>query len=476
MKKTVCLSNVVNSLGFSRCVFLFSLLILPIFSELRADDWGPYLGPSFPEEINRFEPTNAENDAENNYMPETLSKPRSAKPLPSGRKSFQSASRQAAFNSTLEPGEMIVPQGFYDDEPTPDASDTPAAPTTLKKKRKAIETATGLYDAEANRAAPNQDGGVPLNHGEILVDEFSFENSDYSNLGTNGLYNEMSPAMAGNYSGPLMMKPFGTGIMDNLTVFGGVSGFRNAVDAGRNGNFGFSEGVNWAGPATPQCTVSAQLGFRAIQSNINGSGDISDKRSRNQYFVTAGLFKRDLSFPVQGGVAFDWLDDDFYGKVKVRQFRCELSARTFSNLEYGFLGGFGVSKKGNAFINRREDPTGLSHYGVEAQNYYLLFLRKHFSAGGVAEFRGGLTERGDTILSAFAEFPLNDRLAFHGGFTTMIPEEGRGRNGYRRESWDVSVGFVFYFRGGACSKPCNPCRPMFNVADNGSYFSRIVRR
>ncbi len=88
----------------------------------------------------------------------------------------------------------------------------------------------------------------------------------------------------------------------------------------------------------------------------------------------------------------------------------------------------------------------------------------------------GMTENGDTVLSAQAELPLNDRLAFQGGVSTLIPAEGRSQNGYKHESWDISAGVVFYFRGGACSKPSNLCRPIFAVADNGSFFNRLVRK
>ncbi len=442
-----------------------------------ANDWGPSLGPAFPNE-DRFAPATEDYyDAEyaDELSPEPLVQPRKARPLPAARpvsrKALRGNSRQAAFNATLDPGEVIVPQALLEAEESSLGDEDRVAPPPKRRKKPAptIETNNVVTDEFVPAADFAFENGVAEGYGEGYTEGYAAEQG--------GLYHEMSPAMDGYYLGPMMMKSFGTGVMDNLTVFGGTTGFRGVLDAGQNGNFGFSEGINWAGPATPQGTVSAQLGFRAIQSNINGSdGVISSKRTRNQYFVTAGLFKRNLAYPLQGGVAFDWMDDDFYGKVQVRQLRAEISARTFSNLEYGFLGGFGVTKKGNSFLDRREDPTGLLHYGVAAQDYYLLFVRKHLAGGGLTEMRAGMTEHGDTILSASAEFPLNDRLAFNGGVTALIPEEGRGKNGYRQESWDVSVGFVFYFRGGACSKPMNACRPMFSVAENGSFFNRMIQK
>lgn len=38
------------------------------------------------------------------------------------------------------------------------------------------------------------------------------------------------------------------GMLRDLTVFGGVHGFKGPLDQGRNGNFGFHEGVNLGGP------------------------------------------------------------------------------------------------------------------------------------------------------------------------------------------------------------------------------------
>ncbi len=469
-------------------LLLFGLLLS---GGALANDWGPALGPSFPDEIGQFEPVGEgyigeydESDVayEIEVVPEPVTASRLAKPLPSRRQpARRTSSRLAAFNETLndslEPGKMIMPQGFLDEETAQESATERQTLQNVRKKKVPTNLPTlETDDLETVPSGPAGNFSFADDLDGAVYDE-SYGEMTYGNgLYDEGLYDKLSPAMAGSYFGPMMMKPFGTGVMDNLTFFAGATGFRSELDADRNGNFGFSEGVNWAGPATPQGTVSAQLGFRAVQSNLNGSGGTATRECRNQYFVTAGIYKRDLAFPLQGGVALDWMNDDFYGKVKVRQFRAELSARTFSNLEYGFLGGFGVTKKDNDFINRREDPTGMYRYGVQAQHYYLLFLRKHLAAGGLAEFRCGLTENGDTILSALAEFPLHDRIALYGSFTAMIPEQGQGSNGFRDESWDVSVGFVFYFRGGASSKPSNPCRPMFSVADNSAFFNRLVRK
>jgi hypothetical protein len=279
------------------------------------------------------------------------------------------------------------------------------------------------------------------------------------------------------------MKPFGSGILDNLTIFGAATGFKaGQLDRTFGDNFGFTEGLNWSAPVSVQyCTLSTQLGFRAVHSNINGNFanqiGIAEKNHRTQYFITAGLFKRTLTSPFQAGIAFDHFEDNMYGKITLTQLRVELSIRTFSNLEYGFIGGFGLESDSNSRINYRENLLNNTlannyRYKIKSQKYYTLFARKYFGVGNLAEFRIGASEYGNVFMSASGEFPISDRVAVNGSMSTMIPG---GSGGWNRENWDLSVGIVIYFRGGAMTKTCNENRPMFDVAQNGSFLTRIIR-
>ncbi|MDR1923621.1 MAG: hypothetical protein LBQ66_04530 [Planctomycetaceae bacterium] len=286
------------------------------------------------------------------------------------------------------------------------------------------------------------------------------------------------------YCMPMITKPFGTGLLDNLVIFGGVTGFKAGELDGQFGdNFGFSEGFNWSGPiAVQNCVFGAQLGFRATHSNINGNFakeiDFAEKSHRTEYFITAGLFKRSIGCPLQAGVVFDHFQDNLFGKISLTQFRAELSVRTFTNLEYGFIGGFGLEGDGSEIIDRRENylrgtvNSGYT-YEVDLQQYYMLFVRKHFPVGGQAEFRIGATEYGNVFMGANGDFPISDRIAINGGFSTIFP--GGNNKAWQKESWELSLGLVIYFRGGAMSKSCNENRPMFDVAQNGSLVSRIRR-
>jgi hypothetical protein len=196
--------------------------------------------------------------------------------------------------------------------------------------------------------------------------------------------------------------------------------------------------------------------------------------------MTAGLFKRFKLLPVQGGAAFDWLHDySQFGSVDLRQLRCELSVRLPRHFECGFTGGF------NAFQDRPTTPRlnqwAISEFHstrgyVDVQDYYLFFVRKHLESGGQLEVRYGATSRGDLVMSALGEAVISDRLAINGGVSLLTPSGGQSVSGNARESWSMSLGIVIYFRGGAVCRPVNLHRPMFDVAGNNSFFTRLAGR
>jgi hypothetical protein len=283
---------------------------------------------------------------------------------------------------------------------------------------------------------------------------------------------EYPVGMEGFYTGPVCLT-FGMGLFDNLSFFTEATTFKTGLNCGA-GSMGLGEGLNWASPVTPQGTITAQFGIRAVQGDM-----FFQPSTRSQVFMTAGIFKRLEFANVQGGVAVDWLEYRvplFGGPIYVRQMRTELSARSFRDFEYGFIGGFDVFRDrptvGPFLVGPDfDDPT---FFAVDVQDYYLLFARKHLDSGGQVELRCGATARGDLILNALGEVAINDRIAVNGGISCLTPSEGRSAHGNHRENWSMSLGVVVYFRGGATHRQANLYRPMFDVAGNNSFFTRIV--
>ena len=109
--------------------------------------------------------------------------------------------------------------------------------------------------------------------------------------------------------------------------FSGPTGF---VTSGANttgqveGSFGFHEGIN-LGSSLPSLLcgqLGAQIGLRAVQANLDGSAASLD--TRNQLFVTGGLFRR-VDYGFQGGLVVDYLHDDWFYQADLLQLRGEIS-------------------------------------------------------------------------------------------------------------------------------------------------------
>jgi hypothetical protein len=264
---------------------------------------------------------------------------------------------------------------------------------------------------------------------------------------------------------------FGMGLFDNVSFFSESTAFKTSFNEGA-GSFGFGEGINWSTAMTPQGAVAAQYGVRAVQS------DLFSQPARSQLFMTAGLFKRFDFARAQGGVAVDWLQDtsEQFRTINLRQMRCELSTRVFNSVECGFIGGFDVFRDRPKVIHYTLSPNTWHEHEFSARNYYLLFARMHLDCGGQAEFRCGASDRGEFIMNGLAEVAVSDRLAVNGGISLLAPSGGQSESGNYRESWSMSLGVVLYFRGGAACRQINSYRPMFDVAGNNSFISRMIER
>ena len=106
-------------------------------------------------------------------------------------------------------------------------------------------------------------------------------------------------------------------------MFAGVHAFKGGPIKGQNGNFGFQEGVNFAGSLWHAYGIGYQAaasGCKAICPGANIANAFNN--SRQQVFLTGGLFRRaTCGQGWQGGAVFDWLDDSFYTNTRFSQVR-----------------------------------------------------------------------------------------------------------------------------------------------------------
>jgi hypothetical protein len=259
----------------------------------------------------------------------------------------------------------------------------------------------------------------------------------------------------------------------SLELFAGPHGFTGPANRGASGSFGFHEGINWG---SSLCGCGAfQVGANWTQSNFDGSF-ITDE-NRDQLFLTAGWFRR-CDMGLQGGVVMDWQHDEWDYEVDVVQLRGELSWKCCQD-DFGAWVTTGVNND-FADLNIAVDAGGGNiridgvNAGWEVNDLYAFFWRRQFACGGEGRVFGGFTGAGQGLVGADAQVPINPCWDLRGGFIYITPDsETPEAPAFVQETWNVSLSLVWTpFKRPGCGP--NYCRPLFNVADNGSFATRVV--
>jgi hypothetical protein len=213
-----------------------------------------------------------------------------------------------------------------------------------------------------------------------------------------------------------------------------------------------------------------QAGLQGVFSNFSGANFTEDRR--NQLFLTAGLFRRS-DWGLQGGVVYDYLRDEWYANISLSQIRGEISWVYPCRHEWGFW-----------FTASNDSQSSASPIGEGAVDFwdptdlYAFFYRQRMDQlpGGQWRFFAGWTENSDGLIGADSELPLTARLSLDSAFTYLIPNESRQQDGSEQEGWNLAVHLVWYPRGNTAARPCGDYyRPLFRVADRGSFFVDRLR-
>ncbi len=255
------------------------------------------------------------------------------------------------------------------------------------------------------------------------------------------------------------------GLLRDLSVFAGVHGFKGPLDEGRNGNFGFHEGVNFGSPLGGPWGLGYQIGMNVVHSNFTGRGvenEINPGQDRNQVFLTAGIFSRQC-IGLNSGVAFDYLSDSYYTNANLKQIRTETSWRFPTGGELGYWGAYGLDN--DRLYDGRLDPTDL----------FAFYYRRHFQRGGDGRLWAGFSGHGDGLFGADIRVPIGHGLALENSINYLIPKSPRSDEGQERESWAVNIQLVWYLGQPAACALKSPYRPLFSVADNGTFMADFTR-
>jgi len=262
------------------------------------------------------------------------------------------------------------------------------------------------------------------------------------------------------------------GLFDDFSIFAGSHAFKSPLDFG-SGNFGLQEGFNWGGPLWQEFGLAYQFGFQAVQSNFSGDNSLgqSSGNDRDQYFATFGLFRRvrdcrphELGF--QWGVVADWRHDEYYTTADLFQLRAQLSV-FFTPCDE-----FGAEIAANSDREEIYTPTpgtpGVSQIW-DVTDQYRFFYRRQFDCRGEGRVWGGFTENSDGIVGADFRVALAPKWAIDGGWNYIIPKQGSSTGGHEQESWNLGMNLVWYPAKTAVRSSTSKWRPLFPVADNGSF-------
>lgn len=255
----------------------------------------------------------------------------------------------------------------------------------------------------------------------------------------------------------------------------GVTGFNGPLNnaniggdrSSGSGSFGFYQSINEGRSLRKLLNwdMAAQLGVRFVQANLSDAA-FSDE-SRQQVFVTGGLFRR-VDYGLQYGTVIDYLNDDWFFQTDLVQTRSELSWKFIGPRIFGIQYSTSLGDDRTTTTATADDGSDFSEtFEVEAVDQFRFFYRRLLANAGHVEVFAGFTDDDDGLLGGNVSVPFARQWLASAGFTYKVPNEGGNRNGFENEAWNLSMGLV-YRPGGP--KGCGRyCRPLFDVADNGSF-------
>jgi hypothetical protein len=261
--------------------------------------------------------------------------------------------------------------------------------------------------------------------------------------------------------------------------FGGVQGFTGPANRGGSGSFGFHEGFNWG---IPLCgCLAGQWGVHATQSTFDGNYLTTD--DRNQLFLSGGLFRR-VDWGLQWAGVIDYLHDEWDYEADLIQIRGELSWLWECKHEVGFWFTAGVHESNNMQVQQpvtlaENEGIGFQQQPLtfETNDLYAIFYRRQFSCGGEGRLFGGFTSDHQGLVGGDIQVPINPCWSLRSGFLYVVPDDRDGNDvpNFVEETWNVGISLVWTPRARDACGPKNYLRPLLNVADNGSFATRVVR-
>ena len=267
-------------------------------------------------------------------------------------------------------------------------------------------------------------------------------------------------------------------VVYNAEYFGGATSFRSPLFPTPGGaagalssdsSHGFYGGANVGFPllGISGGNLSGQIGVRSVQTNFNGNEFSAE--NRDQLFVTAGVFRR-VDYGFQAGVVADILHEEWFTQSDVVQIRGEVGWVLGGQRSFGFR-----------FASNTQDDVASGTFGgntftnlvTSSADNYRFFLRSERPSSGYGEIFVGWSDLEQTVVGLDFDVAVTERIGVQAGFTYYLNDEGlptgttNVAGGNSAEAFNLFVGFVLRPKGRSYYDSYD--RPLFSVADNGSF-------
>ena len=283
--------------------------------------------------------------------------------------------------------------------------------------------------------------------------------------------------------GPCWLGSFGKALRTG-EYFGGAVGFQsplftspgqnlpiNPDDLASDSSFGAYGGFNLG---IPLCRLSCgflsgQFGIRSVNTNFNGN-EFSPE-DRRQIFVTTGLYRR-VDQGLQFGVVADILHEEWFTETDLVQIRSDIGWVYPAGHTFGFRYATGVQdEETDGAFNGQQ----FTNFFQTTDDNYRFYYRHQAPWGGWGEVFAGWAEASQTIVGVDVDLPVTETISFQSGFTALLNDDVVSSNstfqgGNLNEGWNLFVGVSFKPQGRSWYRSYD--RPLFSVADNGTFLIR----
>ena len=264
-------------------------------------------------------------------------------------------------------------------------------------------------------------------------------------------------------------------LLENLDLFVGPEGSKQPQDLGINANMGIRFSGNVGFPLVSRFKLGGQVGVAGNLSDaaVHVLDQIEGTSSRNQIYITAGVFNR-TGHRFNWGLAYDALVEHYYDDFQLGQLRGQVGYDVTDDNEVGVW--FTKSVLGDdgkmAGTAVRLDPISQANF------FYRHTWANHAQTTAWIGVAGGhhdvvwvfpANPRDEHVLVYGSELhmPLSDRFAIMGAANFLTPTA--------TGTVDAFLGVAFYPGHSAMRRARNTYAPITDVANNPTFAVNLHR-